>query len=61
MLQRRLEMAKAMLESPMDIPIKVIAMECGFSDQSHLTRLFKNKFSTTPNRYRNKTKLTKFC
>jgi len=60
-LQRRLEMAKAMLESPMDIPIKVIALECGFSDQSHLTRLFKNKFSTTPNRYRNKTKLTKFC
>jgi len=54
-------MAKAMLESPMDIPIKVIAMECGFSDQSHLTRLFKNKFSTTPNRYRNKTKATGFC
>ena len=52
-LARRLEKAKEMLQSSPDIPIKVVAIECGFSDQSHLTRLFKDKFSVTPMKFRN--------
>jgi len=51
-LARRLEKAEEMLRSSPDIPIKVVAIECGFSDQSHLTRLFKNKFSITPMKFR---------
>ncbi|MBD3656675.1 MULTISPECIES: helix-turn-helix domain-containing protein [Marinobacter] len=57
-LERRLEMARSMLESSPDTPIKVVAMECGFSDQSHLTRLFKSKFHTTPYQYRKNRRIT---
>ncbi|WP_347784236.1 helix-turn-helix transcriptional regulator [Pseudomonas kurunegalensis] len=59
-LQQRLEKAKVMLESPLDIPIKVIAIDCGFSDQSHLTRVFKSTFSITPNKYRAKIRVSGF-
>lgn len=33
-------------------PIAEIAMECGFADQSHLTRLFRNHYGVTPAVYR---------
>ena len=33
-------------------PIASIAAGCGFSSQSHLTRLFRRRFGTTPARYR---------
>lgn len=32
--------------------IAEIALECGFSDQSHLTRRFRAEFGTTPQRFR---------
>lgn len=35
-----------------DEPIAGIALEAGFSDQSHLTRLFKRQTGVTPGRYR---------
>ena len=35
-----------------DAPVATIAAEAGFSDQSHLTRLFARHVGTTPARYR---------
>lgn len=37
-----------------DKPISVVAMECGFSDQSHFTRAFRTETSLTPSRFRNR-------
>jgi len=51
-LSRRLEKARQILASRPETPIKVVTMECGFSDQSHLTRLFKDKYGLTPDRFR---------
>src|SRR5690606_36042936 len=34
------------------MPIAVIAIECGFSHQEHLTRLFRRHLGTTPAAYR---------
>jgi AraC family transcriptional regulator len=34
------------------MPLAVIAVRTGFSDQSHFTRLFKQYVGTTPARYR---------
>ena len=47
----RLERAAARLAASED-PISEIAVECGFTDQSHLTRAFHSRTGTTPNRYR---------
>lgn len=47
----RLERAAARLTDSED-PISDIAVECGFTDQSHLTRAFRSRTGTTPNRYR---------
>jgi AraC family transcriptional regulator len=35
-----------------DRPLAEIAIQAGFADQSHFTRLFKRYFGTTPGRYR---------
>jgi AraC family transcriptional regulator len=48
----RLEHARESLKFTR-IPISQIAAQCGFSDQSHLSRLFKNRYGTTPRAYRN--------
>jgi AraC-like DNA-binding protein len=29
-----------------------VAVQCGFSDQSHLTRVFKSRLGITPGRFR---------
>lgn len=47
----RLDHAATRLAGSND-PISEIATECGFADQSHLTRLFRRHFGTTPDRYR---------
>jgi AraC-like DNA-binding protein len=31
--------------------ISNVAMKCGFSDQSHLTRIFKKVYGVTPGEY----------
>jgi AraC-like DNA-binding protein len=33
------------------IPLSVIALDAGFSDQSHFTRVFKQAFGETPGQY----------
>ncbi|MEC9244223.1 AraC family transcriptional regulator [Nitratireductor rhodophyticola] len=50
-LQQRLDHAKEQL-SRRDLPLKVIAAASGFSDQSHMTRLFKRTLNVTPGEYR---------
>ncbi len=47
----RLENAREALKFT-QVPIAQIAVRCGFSDQSHLSRLFKARFGTTPLVYR---------
>ncbi|WP_245447864.1 helix-turn-helix domain-containing protein [Nitratireductor sp. OM-1] len=50
-LQRRLEHAKRQL-SRKDVSLKTIAAASGFSDQSHMTRLFKRELNISPAQYR---------
>ena len=49
LIQLRLEKARALLAAKANIADT--ALKCGFSDQSHLTRLFKNRFGLTPRQY----------
>jgi AraC-like DNA-binding protein len=44
---RRVDRAKKMLRIP-TVPISEIAVECGFADQSHLTRVFSALTGATP-------------
>lgn len=48
---RRLKKAEKLLSTD-DAPLKAVAIECGFSDQSHMTRLFKERLLLTPKQYR---------
>lgn len=50
LLQLRLEHARSLLENGR--PIALAALESGFSDQSHLTRVFKSRYGLTPAVYR---------
>ena len=47
----RLDHARTLLEKTAT-PIAVIAADCGFSHQEHMTRLFRRRFGTTPAAYR---------
>ncbi|ACS79010.1 helix-turn-helix domain-containing protein [Maridesulfovibrio salexigens] len=49
LIQLRLEKARAMIAT--NSPIADTAALCGFSDQSHLTRLFKIRYGLTPRQY----------
>jgi AraC family transcriptional regulator len=48
--QQRIEKAKQCLRSQ-KLSISDIAIECGFSNQSHLTKVFKRQTGTTPKIY----------
>ena len=48
--QLRVDRAKILL--PSRLPLARIAAECGFADQSHLTRLFRRQCGLTPGKYR---------
>ena len=49
----RIEQAKKMLDNPQTLMID-IAMNCGFSDQAHFSRVFKKIEGITPKQYRRK-------
>lgn len=49
LMQRRLARARRLLR--MGRPLTEVAADCGFSDQSHLTRCFSRQFGVTPGRY----------
>jgi AraC family transcriptional regulator len=53
-MRKRIERAKAQLARG-NIPLKVVAANGGFSDQSHMTRLFRRLLGVTPAEYRNAT------
>ena len=55
-LQIRMERAQRLLSST-EASIGEIADKCGFDDQSHFTRAFKQLFGTTPTQYRRHPKL----
>ena len=50
--KRRVEHASALLQN-LEMPLTDIAYECGFADQSHLTRTFKRWVGMTPGAFRN--------
>ncbi|MBV6626077.1 MAG: helix-turn-helix transcriptional regulator [Rivularia sp. (in: Bacteria)] len=50
-MQQRVKMAKQVLKQQ-KLSIAEVAVECGFSNQSHLGRVFKQHTGTTPRRYR---------
>ena len=49
--QQRVEKAKQFLQKSNKLSISNIALECGFSSQSHLTKVFKKQLGTTPRAY----------
>jgi AraC family transcriptional regulator len=53
-LDRRIERAKELMGHTGN-RLKSIAVDCGFSDQSHLTRVFKKRVGVTPREYRRMT------
>ncbi|MDH7785463.1 AraC family transcriptional regulator [Ochrobactrum sp. 19YEA23] len=48
---RRIDKAKQMLTRP-EVSISTIALECGFADQSHLTRIFTRLIGRSPGEWR---------
>lgn len=52
LLRNRVEHAKRLISR--DVPLAEVALQCGFSDQSQLTRTFVRHVGTTPGRYRNR-------
>ena len=48
--RRRVERARAEIATTAR-PLSVIALECGFADQSHFTRVFRRAFGETPGQY----------
>ena len=50
-IRKRTEKAKALLAET-DLPVSVVAQDCGFSNQAHLTRHFRRLVGTTPARFR---------
>ncbi|WP_353475222.1 AraC family transcriptional regulator [Salipiger sp. H15] len=51
LLSQRVERARRLLLTT-DLPLVEIALTCGFSDQSHFTRIFKRLEGTSPGRWR---------
>ena len=51
LLERRLELARAMLRTS-EATIEMVAELCGFHSASHLTRHFKSRFGHSPGRHR---------
>lgn len=56
-IQQRLERAKRQLRGG-NVPLKVVAANCGFADQSHMTRLFRRALNVTPAEYRTEASLS---
>lgn len=52
LLQRRVEHARLLIAE--GLPLAEVAAQCGFSDQSQLTRIFLGNTGTTPGRYRDR-------
>ncbi|MBV6624592.1 MAG: helix-turn-helix transcriptional regulator [Rivularia sp. (in: Bacteria)] len=55
-LQQRIKRAKSLLTRT-DMPICNIALECGFSNQSHMAKYFRMMVGTSPKKFRNNSDL----
>ena len=55
LIGERLRRARAMLKET-DMPLSEIAVACGFSDQSHFTRVFTGNIGTSPGSWRRQVK-----
>jgi AraC family transcriptional regulator len=51
LMQQRVERAKQLLQKQ-EIPISAIALDCGFANQTHLTKIFRQITGMTPKAYR---------
>lgn len=51
-LSKRLDRSKRLLKERTEMPLRLVAESCGFSDASHMIRQFKRSFSMTPSEYR---------
>ena len=54
LIQQRIEQAKRLLKQS-NLSINEIALQCGFTGQSHLTKAFQDEIRTTPKAYRQQT------
>ncbi|MDJ0714730.1 MAG: AraC family transcriptional regulator [Prochloraceae cyanobacterium] len=50
-MQERVKMAKRLLKKQQNLPLAEVALTCGFSNQSHLGRVFKQQTNMTPKIY----------
>ncbi|MEL7223286.1 MAG: AraC family transcriptional regulator [Cyanobacteria bacterium J06576_12] len=50
LMQQRVEQAKQLLEQQL-LPISTIALDCGFANQTHLTKVFRQMTGMTPKAY----------
>jgi AraC family transcriptional regulator len=48
--RRRIERARAAIASS-ELPLSMIALDAGYADQSHFTRVFRQAFGETPGQY----------
>ncbi len=51
-IQQRIERAKYLLKQNLSLPISEIALQCGFANQSHFTKSFRQSTGLTPKAYR---------
>jgi AraC family transcriptional regulator, exoenzyme S synthesis regulatory protein ExsA len=51
LLQKRLDYSAVLLKNPA-LNVSQVALDCGFEDLSHFSRVFKDKFGTSPAHYR---------
>ena len=51
-IYQRIERAKQLLRQPQKMSIAAISLECGFANQSALSKHFRSLTGTTPNTYR---------
>ena len=56
MLQARVRKAQELLAKG-DLPISAIAIDVGFSDQSHFTKAFRRQVGVTPKRWQRDRKI----
>jgi AraC family transcriptional regulator len=57
LMERRIERAKGMLLEAEGISLIDIAARCGFSSQSHLTRVFRKQIGVTPSAFKRSSEL----